>query len=187
MFISTAYAAATVEAVKHGAEHGKSSGVFPPFDPATFSSQLLWLAITFGFFYFFMARVVLPRIGNILEVRRDRISQDLVEAQRLKEETDASIAAYEQELAQARQKAHTIAREASEKSRTAADAEREKVESELAEKLLDAENRVGKIRDAAMQKVDQIASDTAEAIVTKLIGGKVTKAELTKAITALQK
>ncbi len=186
MFISTAFAA-TQEAAKHGAESGEKSGVFPPFDPSTFSSQLLWLAITFGFFYFFMARVALPRIGNILEDRRDRISQDLVEAQRLKEETDASIAAYEQELAEARQKAYKIAGEANEKARAAADLEREKVEAELADKLADAESHINKIREAAMAQVGAIASDTAEAIVAQLIGGKTTKAELVKAVNLASK
>ena len=55
-------------------------GAFPPFDPSTFPSQILWLAITFGLFYLFLKRVVLPRIGGILEVRRDRIAQDLDQA-----------------------------------------------------------------------------------------------------------
>ena len=59
MFISAAFAA-TEQVAKHGAEAGEKSDVFPPFDPSTFSSQLLWLALTFGFFYFFMARIVLP-------------------------------------------------------------------------------------------------------------------------------
>lgn len=185
MFISSAYAAAD-EVAKHGAEHGEK-GVFPPFDPTTFSSQLFWLALTFGFFYIFVARAVLPRIGNILEVRRDRISDDLVEAQRLKEETDASIAAYEHELAEARQKAGTIAREANDKAKAAADSEREKVEADLAVKLSEAEARVGNIRDAAMGKVSEIASNTTEAIIAQLIGGKTTKAELVKAITAAGK
>ncbi len=183
MFISTAIAA-TQDAVTHGAEKAANSDVFPPFDPTTFSSQLFWLALTFGFFYLFMARAILPRIGNILEVRRDKISDDLVEAQRLKEETEASIAAYEQELAEARQKANNIAREASEKAKAAADSEREKVEAELAVKLAEAETQVNKVRDAAMGQVSDIASDTAEAILAQLIGGKVSRAELTKAITA---
>jgi F-type H+-transporting ATPase subunit b len=40
---------------------------FPPFDSSTFPSQLLWLAITFGLFYLFLQRIVLPRISGILE------------------------------------------------------------------------------------------------------------------------
>lgn len=183
MFISSAIAATHEAASKSG----EKSDVFPPFDPSTFSSQLFWLALTFGFFYIFMAKAVLPRIGNILEVRRDRISDDLVEAQRLKEETDASIAAYEHELAEARQKAHVIATEANDKAKAAADAERSKVETELGVQLNEAEERVGKIRDAAMSQVAVIASDTTSAIVARLIGTKITKAEITKAITAASK
>ncbi|MCE3544037.1 hypothetical protein LXJ56_28060, partial [Escherichia coli] len=44
-------------------------GVFPPFDSSHFASQLLWLALTFAFFYLFLSRVVLPRIGGIIETR----------------------------------------------------------------------------------------------------------------------
>jgi F-type H+-transporting ATPase subunit b len=35
-------------------EHGVG---FPPFDATTYSSQLLWLAVTFGFFYWIMKNV----------------------------------------------------------------------------------------------------------------------------------
>ena len=38
-----------------GHEAGGQSN-FPPFDSATFPSQLLWLAITFGALYWFMAK-----------------------------------------------------------------------------------------------------------------------------------
>lgn len=178
MFVSTAYAAS---------EEAGATGVFPPFDPSTFSSQLFWLALTFGFFYFLMAKVVLPRIADILEVRHDRISQDIDEARRLKEESDAAIAAYEHELAQARDKAHKIAAESSDKARAESEAERSKVEAALNERLGEAEKSINAIRNAAMAEVDTIASDTTKAIVAELIGGSVTKAEITKAVTAAGK
>src|SRR5690606_23669808 len=66
----------------HGDDHG--SGVFPPFDPSTYASQLVWLAVTFGALYLLMSKIALPRIGEILEVRRDRIESDLAEADRLR-------------------------------------------------------------------------------------------------------
>ncbi|WP_235935648.1 ATP synthase subunit B family protein [Devosia aurantiaca] len=48
----------------------ESHGVFPPFDPATFPSQLLWLAITFGALYVVMSRVALPRLGGSSKTAR---------------------------------------------------------------------------------------------------------------------
>ena len=184
MFISKALAA-TSEAANGGGH--ESGGSFPPFDPTYFASQLLWLAITFGLFYFLMARIVLPRISSILETRKDRISQDLDEAQRLKDESDQAHAAYEQELAQAKQNAHAIAQQAKDKAKADADAQRSKIEESLAKKLLKAEAKIAKIKTAALAEVGTIAADTAETIVKELIGGKLTKAEIAKAITAAGK
>ena len=49
------------------ADGGHHGGGFPPFDPSTFASQLLWLAITFGVLYLIISRAAVPRIGSILE------------------------------------------------------------------------------------------------------------------------
>jgi len=163
--------------------HGSN---FPPFDPSTFPSQLLWLAITFGLFYLFLKRVVLPRIGGILEVRRDRIAQDLDQASRMKEEADAAVAAYEQELAEARRKASAIAQEARDAAKAEAEAERRRVEAELEAKLSSAENRIAEIKNAALADVGTIAEETAAAIVRQLIGGNVDKKSLTEAVKAVR-
>ena len=107
----TAGTHATTEA--HGGEH--DSGVFPPFDPATFPSQLLWLAITFGALYVLMSKVALPRIGSILENRKSIVDADLAAADASRQKTDAAIAAYESALANARSKAQGIANETRDK------------------------------------------------------------------------
>ncbi len=169
------------------AAHGGGGGTFPPFDPATFASQLLWLAITFGIFYLIMGRVVIPRVAGILETRRDRISRDLDETQRLKSESEAAHAAYEHELAEAKRSAHAIGQEATDKAKQEATAEREKVEATLAVKLGEAETRIDAIKQKALGEVGAIASDTTDAIVKELIGGKLTKAEISKAVSAASK
>jgi len=152
-------------------------------DQSTYASQLLWLAITFGLFYILMAKVVIPRISSILEVRKDRISQDLDEAQRLKDESDHAYAAYEQELAEAKQKAHGIGQEAKDQAKAEADATRSKIEAELAAKLATAEEKIASIKAKALGEVDTIAADSASTIVNELIGTKLTKTELSKAIS----
>lgn len=166
------------------AEEATASGVFPPFDPASFASQILWLVITFGIFYMVMSRVVIPRLAGILEVRHDRISRDLDETERLKNEADAAHAAYEHELAEAKKNAHLIASEATEKAKAESSAQREKVEADLANKMAEAEARIAGIKNKAMAEVGKIASDTTVEIVKDLIGGKLTKAEIAKAVIA---
>ena len=156
------------------------------FDSSTFASQLFWLALTFGFLLWFMSKVIVPRIGGILETRQDRIAQDLDKAHELKGEADAAIAAYEQELAEAKSSANEIAGKARDAAKAAAEAERHKVETALNKKLSEAETRIAAIRDKAMADVGAIAGDTTEAIVKQMIGGTVTKAEITKALKAAE-
>lgn len=160
--------------------------VFPPFDSTTFASQILWLAITFGLFYLFLNKVLLPRIGGILEVRSSRISQDLDEAARLKNEADAAVAAYEQALADARANANAIGQEARDSAKAQAEAERRKVEASLDSKLAEAEARIALIKDAAMRDVGQIAEETASLIVQELVGAKADKAAVSAAVKAVK-
>jgi F-type H+-transporting ATPase subunit b len=160
-------------------------GVFPPFETTLYPSQILWLAITFGLFYLFLSKVVLPRLGHILEVRRDRIAQDLDTAARMKEEADAAVAAYEQELAEARANANVIGQQARDNAKGEADTARKSIEASLEQKLADAEARVAKIKDAAMQDVGAIAEETAAAIVSAL-GGKSAQADVSAAVKSVR-
>ena len=162
----------------------QATGDFPPFDSTTFPSQLLWLAITFGALYYLMAKVALPRIGGILEVRSDRIAGDLDEAERLKRDSDEAIAAYEQALAEARQSANTIVQANREKLNSEIDAKRAVSEADLSAKLDEAESRIAAIKDEAMDKVGDIASETTEAIVATLISDKIDQPDLDAAIKA---
>ncbi|MEO1701144.1 MAG: F0F1 ATP synthase subunit B [Pseudomonadota bacterium] len=178
MLISKAYAAGG-DAAKYAAD----SGVFPPFDSSNFASQLFWLAITFGFFYWFISKIISPRIGEILETRQDRMAQDLAKAQDLSDETNAAIAAYEQDLATAKVNAGEIGQKARDKAKAEADAEREKVDDDLAAKLAEAEARIADIRARAMGEVGTIAESTAAELVEKLVGISVSKADMTKALS----
>lgn len=191
MFISPAYAqsaedgaAGAVHTETGVAHEGGHDAAFPPFDPSTYPSQLLWLAVTFGLLYLILKRAVLPRIGNILEVRRDRIAQDLDQAAHMKEDADAAVAAYEQELADARTRANGIGQEARDKAKAEAEAERKKVEQELDAKLRDAEDRIASIKENAMRDVGTIAEETASAIVQELVGGKVDRGTVAAAVRA---
>jgi F-type H+-transporting ATPase subunit b len=165
----------------HGAgEHG----AFPPFDPATYGSQLFWLAICFGALYFLMSRMALPRIGSILDERSNRVAADLAEAGRLKGETDAAIAAYEQALAEARASAHAIGQKARDAAKAEAAADRGRIEADLQGRLDVADQRIAEVKSRALAEVDAIARDAAEAMVEALLGTRADQAEVTRAVQA---
>jgi F-type H+-transporting ATPase subunit b len=191
MFVTSAFAQESAPAAAEGETHAGTAvpaeehATFPPFNAATYPSQILWLVITFGLFYLFLKRVAMPRLGDIIDVRNDRIAQDLDQAARLKGEADAAVAAYEQELAEAKAKANAIGQQASDAAKAEAEEARKKVEAELDKKLGEAEARIASIKANAMKEVGTIAEDTASAIVEALVGGKTSKAEIAAAVKSV--
>ncbi len=172
-FIVAAAAATTHE--------GKSGGL-PQLNPADFAPQLVWLAITFVVLYFILARVALPRIGEVIEERRDRVQRDLDAAERFKKETDAALAAYERALSEARGKASSMAKDMRDKLAAETDKERASVEGQLSTKLADAEARIAATKNKALASVNEIAAETASAVVSKLLGEDVSPAEVKKVL-----
>jgi F-type H+-transporting ATPase subunit b len=160
--------------------------VFPPFDPRTFPSQLFWLALSFGALYFLMARIALPRIGEVIEERRDRIQRDLDEAVRLKAETDAALKSYEQSLADARGKAQGLAKETRDKLAAETEAERHRVEAELNAKLAETERRIAETKARALASVDEIAASTASDVVSLLTGKGASDDEVRQALAKVK-
>jgi len=157
----------------------------PQLDFSTFAPQLVWLIITFVSLYLFLGRVALPRIGGIIEQRRDRIADDLDEASRFKAQTDDAIAAYEASLASAKAKASGIAQETRDALAAETDKERVKIETMLNEKAKEAEARISKTKQQAVANIKEVAAETAQAVVQKLIGAKVTKASANASVTSV--
>jgi len=175
--------AATTEQVP-ASEHGRG---FPPFNPEHFGSQLFWLTITFIALYLLMSRLALPRIGGILEQRSRHIAGDLQEASRLKEQSDAAIAAHEKALNEARARAQTLANTVRAKAASQAEARRKEVDAALNQRIADAEKTIAGTRTAAMSNVRGIASEAAAAIVERLIGSAPPPEEVAKAVSAAVK
>ncbi len=152
------------------AEGGQHGGAFPPFDSSTFPSQLVSLAVFFVALYIIVSRFALPRVGAIIDARQNRIEGDLAEAQKLKDESEAALKAYESDLASARARAQAIGAETRDKQNAASEAERKSLEDKLAARLADAEKAIAATRAAAMSNVRGIAAEAASAIVQRLTG-----------------
>jgi F-type H+-transporting ATPase subunit b len=164
-----------------GSQHG---GTFPPFDSSTFASQLVSLAVFFVALYVIVSRIALPRVGAVIDARHNAIEGDLAEAQKLKDESEAALKAYESDLAAARSRAQAIGAETRDRLNAASEAERKTLEARLAAKLADAEKTIAATRAAAMSNVRGIAADAAAAIVARLTGAAPDSKAVARAVDA---
>jgi F-type H+-transporting ATPase subunit b len=157
-------------ATAHTEADGGHKAPFPPFQKDTFASQLVSLLVAFVALYLIVSRIALPRVGSLLDERANKIEGDLAAAQKLRDESDGALKAYESELAAARSRAQAISAETRDKLNAASEAERKTLEERLSVKLADAEKTIASTREAAMSNVRGIAAEAAAAIVQRLTG-----------------
>lgn len=60
----------------------------PQLDFTTYSSQIFWFLICFSILYFFLSKIILPRIGEIIKNRQDLIEENITKSEKLQKEID---------------------------------------------------------------------------------------------------
>ncbi len=159
----------------------------PQFDPTYFSTQIIWLVITFVALYLIMVRTVLPRISDVLDERDHRINDSLRKADLFKGDAEAAYARYERSMADARSKSQEILRGVRDRI-TAEAAERHAVLAErLGAEAAEAEARIAAQRDEAAKSLADMAADIVADAAIRLTGTKVTKKSATAAVAAVRK
>lgn len=167
----------------HGGE-GHAKAPFPPFDPANLAPELIWLVLTFGFFYLLMSKVALPRVADILHTRRTKISKDIAEAHAARAESEQAAAALEKTIAEARAKAQALAQETHARLNSETEAKRQGLEANLSAQLAAAELKISEMKRQAMSNVGAIAGEAAAAIVARLTGKPADPKAIAAALTA---
>ena len=150
----------------------------PQFDPSSFPSQIFWLVVTFIVMYFVMAKLVLPRVGTVLQERQEKIAEDLDRAAQLKKDAEEITATYEAALAEARAKAQALYRETSDALAANTAKKQQEAGAAIAQRIAEAEQRIGAARTQAMTQIKTVAADVAGAAIAKVAGVNVDSGRL---------
>ena len=146
------------------AAEGQGSTGLPQMDITTFPSQLFWLVITFAILYIFMWRVVIPKLSTTIEERKDKISNDINEAEKFNSEATSILEKYEEQMSSASQNASDIISES--KSQMNEYFENLKLENEkkIAEMIRNSQemiklrekDSINEVRNATLETVKEI-------------------------------
>ena len=146
------------------AAEGQGSTGLPQMDITTFPSQLFWLVITFAILYIFMWRVVIPKLSTTIEERKDKISNDINEAEKFNSEATSILEKYEEQMSSASQSASDIISES--KSQMNEYFENLKLENEkkIAEMIRNSQemiklrekDSINEVRNATLETVKEI-------------------------------
>ena len=164
-----------------------AEGGLPQLDITTFPTQIVWLFITFTVLYILMSKVALPRVGQVLEERQNKIDDALGKAEELNAKANAAAEAYEASLTDARTKAVQAIMTVREEANAESAAKHADLSAKLVEQVKKAEAAVGQAKDAAMVNITDMSVEVASAAVEKLTGEAPKDKAVTDAVSAALK
>lgn len=146
--------------------------------------QVVWGVVIFAILYVLASRTALPQVEAVLEERAKRIAGDLDSAKDAKVRAEAGMQAAAAATAKARSEAQAAINAALESSKQAAATQAAALNERLDQQLKEAEGQITAARNAALDALPGVATDTAIALITRLTGVAPDPARLSGAINA---
>lgn len=182
----TVAAPAEAPAVEEGKAAEENVG-FPQLNTKTYPSQLFWLFVSFTLLYVLMSKLALPRVGEVLELRREQRESNLKRAEELQAEAAKAKSAYESALAKAQESAAEAMSAAEQEISEKLAAESAKFTEHSRKRIATAEQAIAKAKSDALASLADISADISVEIVGKVAAVQVTKADAKKVVTDVMK
>ena len=163
------------------------SGGMPQLNPEFWISQIFWLIITFGFLFFILSKIILPKVSNNLENRKTQIKENIEIAEKQRLESDNKIKEFEKIILDTKLEAKNYFNKAREKIINDLDKKKLKLETEINSEIQLAEKEIIDLKNNSSKKINSIAVQTCEDIIMKLIGVHVNNSSISAIVEDLSK
>ena len=154
----------------------------PQLNPEFFVTQLFWLVVTFSFLLVFLWRISLPRIGNVLEKRERKISEDLTTAKELLNQAEKIQDTIESQIKQARTDALDMIKSSSLSLQDKAQTELSKLDKELDAKIEQSSATIEKSKNESVVQVQNQINEITKLTLSKVATFDVSDDEIKNAI-----
>ncbi|MGB7407568.1 MAG: ATPase [Pontixanthobacter sp.] len=148
----------------------------------TYSSQIFWLLVTFGFVFFVVGRGMVPRVMETISERDGQIAADLKAADEARTKADEEEEAWRKRENENRADAQAVIADAKAKAVANSDRKLAAAQDRLDQRVETAEADIANARSNALTEVESVAAEAAQDIVAQMAGIKVTKADASAAV-----
>ncbi len=140
----------------------------PQLDASTYASQIIWLLITFGLIWFASQKWILPKFEDILNQREKRISDNLSEAETLRNEAKKIVEDYNSAVEKSRADASSMLAELNAELNADAQKQLDQLNAKLEEKLRVAERELEEKRKETIEELKVLAVEVTKDVISKV-------------------
>ncbi len=158
----------------------------PQLDFSVFPSQFFWLTICFFTLLFIMSKFIIPKLGEMINLRKEKIDSELATAERLKKQVEEGIERYETALREASQKANLALQKTKDELNDTVNRKQSDLAARLNAEIAQGEQRIEAAKSKALQKIEEASVDLAVDVLAKFGISKVSADKVRKTIAGLE-
>ncbi len=159
----------------------------PQLDPKYWASQAFWLILVFVILYISLSKFYLPKIKSNLDNRENKIKEDLENANKFKEQSEAKLKEYGLILDKAKKEVNKIHFD----SKTALDkdiqAKKEVIEKEIEKEILKAQKEISELKKNSISSIQNISENITANIIENISGDKLNESSVKSAVEEISK
>ena len=181
-FLSLLIALSALNTNLYSAEAG-----MPQLDPKYWASQAFWLILVFVILYISLSKFYLPKIKSNLDNRENKIKEDLENANKFKEQSEAKLKEYGLILDKAKKEVNKIHFD----SKTALDkdiqSKKEVIEKEIEKEILKAQKEISELKKNSISSIQNISENITANIIENISGDKLNESSVKSAVEEISK
>ena len=181
-FLSLLIALTALNTNLYSAEAG-----MPQLDPKYWASQAFWLILVFVILYISLSKFYLPKIKSNLDNRENKIKEDLENANKFKEQSEAKLKEYGLILDKAKKEVNKIHFD----SKTSLDkdiqSKKEVIEKEIEKEILKAQKEISELKKNSISSIQNISENITANIIENISGDKLNESSVKSAVEEISK
>ena len=159
----------------------------PQLDPTYWASQVFWLILIFSVLYISISKFYLPKIKNNLDNRENKIKEDLENANKFKEESEAKIKEYELILENAKKEVNKIHFDSKNLLDKNIQSKKEAMEKDIEKEVSKAQKEIIELKKSSISSIQNISENIASNIIENISGDKLNENSIKAVVEEISK
>ena len=159
----------------------------PQLDPTYWASQGFWLILIFTILYISISKFYLPKIKDNLDNRENKIKEDLENANKFKEQSEAKLKEYEFILENAKKEVSKIHFESKNILDKEIQSKKDMIEKDIEKELVKAQKDITELKKNSISSIQKISENIAANIIENISGEKLNESSIKAAVEDISK
>ena len=159
----------------------------PQLDPTYWVSQAFWLVLVFTILYISISKFYLPKIKNNLDNRENKIKEDLENANKFKEQSEAKLKEYELILENTKKEVSKIHLESKNLLNKEIKDKKETMEKDIEKEIFKAQKGIDELKKNSIYSIQNISENIASNIIENISGDKLNESSIKATVDDISK